>query len=623
MNAQPATRSPQLTRPTIVAAAFLALHVLLAHWRPLPFWGADLLTYHPAWVQSLFALAGVLLLIPPVRLRLLKALEKFPSPLAPWTTPRAAILFAFLLAIAGGLAFITLRSAVHFLGDGYLLLRDLPRFLAQDTWKGVNAPLSYWTIARLNQFGPPLWNTPEATYRIFSYTSGILYLLLSLPVARSLGRSPLERTLILGFLLTPGFLQLFFGYIETYAFLLPAILLYLLISVQVLRDRLPLWVPALLLGLLIPLHLTLVSFIPSLLVLAFLHTRTKRDGDSQPSRWRTILKTLASLGACPLLVLLLFTLIDFDLLVYLRTAKGSYLLPLFSDPGFMHPYRLISLSHLLDLFNHYLLVAPSALMVLCLFKKGESSPDPVRTFLLVAALFPTLFTFIANPEIGAFRGWDAFAYPALPLILWAAVALIGLVRERIRLKHIGLLICVASALHSLLWIGLNTREVSAHARFADLLRRCRLSPQARSYGWETLGSYYRSQNQNERALEVHRRALEANPEDLRHWNAIGKLYDDSGQYHFATDHFQKAIGINPDDADAHLNIGRVYIRLGQNQLAIDHLQKAVDIKPDDADAHLNIGRIYVRLGQNQLAIDHLQKAVNIKPGGILESCGRV
>ncbi len=613
ITSRPDQNGPGLSRPTAIAAAFLALHVLLAYWRPLPFWGADLLAYYPAWVQGLFAVAGVLLLIPAVRQRLIDSIAKLPSAVNPWNAPRSFYLFTFLLAIAGGLAFITLRSAVHFLGDGYLLLRDLPLFLAQDTWKGVNAPLSYWAIAMLNQFGPPLWNTPEATYRIFSYTSGILYLLLSLPAARSLGRTSLERTLILSFLLTPGFLQLFFGYVETYAFLLPAILLYLLISVQVLRDRLSLWMPALLLGLLIPLHLTLVSFIPSLLVLAFLHTRTKCEADPQPSRWRTMLKTFALLGACPFLVLILFTLIDFDLFVYLKTAKGSHLLPLFTDPGFMHPYRFISPSHLLDLFNHYLLVAPSALMVLCLLKRGESSPDPVRTFLLAAALFPILFTLLANPGIGAFRDWDAFAYPALPLTLWAVLALIGRVRERIRLMHIGFLICVASALHSLLWIGLNASPTSAEARFADLLGRCRLSAQARSYGWETLGDYYRSQNQNKQAAGAYQQALAASPKNPRHWSAIGMMYHKSGQIETAIQYYQKAIALKPDLAKAYSNMGNAYSDLGQHETALQHYRKVIALNPNFADVYYNMGNTYYDLGRIETAIEHFQKALSFNP----------
>ena len=51
-------------------------------------------------------------------------------------------------------------------------------------------------------------------------------------MARKLGRSHIESVIILGFLLTAGFLLLFFGYVETYPILFPATLLYLLIGIE-------------------------------------------------------------------------------------------------------------------------------------------------------------------------------------------------------------------------------------------------------------------------------------------------------------------------------------------------------------------------------------------------------
>ena len=49
-----------------------------------------------------------------------------------------------------------------------------------------------------------------------------------------------------------------------------------------------------------------------------------------------------------------------------------------------------------------------------------------ESFFAVAGLYPLLFNAMANPEIGAFRDWDALSFPALPLSLWAACALLRL-----------------------------------------------------------------------------------------------------------------------------------------------------------------------------------------------------
>ena len=594
----------------IVVAAFLALHLLPAYWRPFCVWGGDLLAFYPMWVQGLFVILSVLLLIPAVQQGVVNGLTKFPPAINPWESSGSFYRFALLLLVAGGLAFLGLRSAVHLLGDGYLLLRDLPLFLSQDTWKGVNAPFTYWGIGIFHRLGSSIWNTTESTYRIYSYLSGGLYLLLTLPAARTLGRTPPERTLILGFLLTPGFVQLFFGYVETYAILLPAVLLYLTAGVQVLRRQRPLYLPALLLGILVSLHLTLVAFAPSLIVLAILHVSASRD--PQPPGSPTV-KAIASLAAAPLLVLLIFTLIGFHPLTYLKTTKGTHLLPLLAQPDGMYHYRIFSPAHLLDLFNHYLLVAPSALIVLCLLQRGGSTHDPARTFLFTAALFPVLFTLVANPEIGAFRDWDAFAYPGLPLTLWAALALIGQTKNRSHLIRTGLLVCTAAALHSLLWIGLNAREASAEARFADLLERTHLSAHARSYGWETLGSYYRVQNQTGRADNAYRQALAANPKNPRHWSSVGMMYHKSGQVETALHYYQKAIDLKPDHAEAYSNMGNAYSDLGQQETALHYYRKAIDLYPDFADVYYNMGNTYYRLDQDETALHYYQKAINLKP----------
>ena len=558
----------------IVVAAFLALHLLLAYWRGFCVWGGDLLAFYPTWVQGLFVILSVLLLIPAVQQGVVNGLTRFPPAINPWASSGSYCRFALLLLVAGGLAFPGLRSAVHLLGDGYLLLRDLPLFFSQDTWKGVNAPFTYWGIGIFHRLGNAIWNTPESTYRIYSYLSGGLYLLLTLPAARTLGRTSPERTLILGFLLTPGFVQLFFGYVETYAILLPAVLLYLTAGVQVLRRQRPLYLPALLLGILVPLHLTLVTFAPSLIVLAILHVSASRG--LQPSG-PPVVKAIASLAAAPLLVLLIFTLIGFHPLTYLETTKGTHLLPLLAQPDGTYPYRIFSPAHLLDLFSHYLLVAPSALIVLCLFPGGGPTRDPARTFLFTAALFPMLFTLVANPEIGAFRDWDAFAYPGLPLTLWAALALIGQTKNRSCLVRTGLLVCTAAALHSLLWIGLNARKASAEARFADLLERTRLSAPARSYGWETLGSYYRVQNQPGKAHNAYRQALAANPKNPRYWSSVGMMYHKSGQVETAIQYYRKAVDLKPDHAEAYANMGNAYSDLGRDETAIQYYRKAIDL----------------------------------------------
>ena len=232
---------------------------------------------------------------------------------------------------------------------------------------------------------------------------------------------------------------------------------------------------------LIPLHFTAAALTPSLIALAILRGRARSEA-SEASPWIRRGTVLGQLSVTILVTAVLFALVDYSPIDYLRGFKASRLLGLTADPDATYRYRLLSWGHLLDIFNLYLLVAPSALIVLCLRREHAPSAAPYRTFLLVASVFPFLLTLVANPEIGASRAWDAFAYPAIPLTLWAALALIDHFREPQDLGRAGFVVCGAVALHTLLWIGVNATESAAESRFLDLLQRGRFSSGARAYG---------------------------------------------------------------------------------------------------------------------------------------------
>ncbi len=196
--------------------------------------------------------------------------------------------------------------------------------------------------------GQAFWETAENTYRIYSYTSGALYILLTFPVAATLGRTPGEKTIVLAFLLTAGYMQLFFGYVENYALYMPGFLLYCLLGLRTLENRMPLSVPALLLGMLLVLHRAFAVFGPSLLVLAYRAYR-HRQGGTPP--WKNALATVAALCCVLVSAALFLGLSGIGFAAYLsRTGSGEFL-PVFAEPGFHAQYRIFSLTHFLDFLN--------------------------------------------------------------------------------------------------------------------------------------------------------------------------------------------------------------------------------------------------------------------------------
>jgi len=572
-----------------------------------------MLAFYPMWVHLLFVGLSAFIFIPAFHERFLNGMSQVSGALDLLGSSRRSYTADALLVVAGGTAFVGLRSATHLLGDGYLGLRELPKAVTLGTGRFGNEPLALEMVRVLHRFGDPLWHSAEFTYRFYSYLFGILYLLISLAVARLLGRCRLEKIVVLGFLLTPGFMQVFCGYVENYPPIFPMILLYLWAGLLTLRGRLPLWTPAGILGLLIPLHFITVTLAPSLCLLA-IFSALSAQGTLRASHKSLILKALPSFALVPAIVLIVFWVLDFNPFTYVKGLRGTHFFPVLSQPSSLQQYRLFSPAHLLDFFNQQLLIAPSALLVGCIFSRGRSGLSQEGYFLLTASLFPLLFTFLANPEIGAFRDWDVMSLPALPLTLCAAVALIHLSRGgREDLTRAGFLICGAVGIHSLVWIGLNAHARSAEARFTRILGRSPLSPHARAYAWETLGSYYKLQNETECAMNAYKQAAEATPENPRHWYSTGAMYFNMGQFQAAIDCYRKTVALNPNFQDGYFDIGDAFYKLGQYQEAVDSYRKAVALKPDFFKAYANMGNALGALGQHRAAIGCYQKAIALKP----------
>ncbi len=598
-------------KPIVVVGFFLGLHVLFAYWQPVSVWGADSLRFHDSVFRLIFVLLSVALLILAARGRLGRWTWGFARLFDSGDSARQAVLSWVLLLSGGLLLFLGMRSAVHLLGDGMMLMREL-----EDFWSEIprtdRAPLTFWTVRGLHRAGAFAWTSAETTYRIFSCLSGVLFLVVARYAARHLGKDALERFLILALLLGAGYMQLFFAYVENYAFLFPFMLLYLLLGIRVLEGRLAIWWPAALLGVLMALHITMMTLAPSLLALAILKGRahgfsgtTVSGRSAARAAFAMLLSAVVFFGA--------LLLIQFDLFAYLQKRQGFYILNLFAEPGPKQHYRLFSMGKWVDFVNQTFLVAPASLMVLLLCRRTRWLQGPDRQFVLIAALFPILFTVVANPELGAFRDWDVFAFAALPMTLWAALTLVRELRDRFVSADTAGLICAAAVLHTVSWIGVNADELSAKARFSSHLKGRYLSAHARSHGWETLAVYHRDHGRGVQAIRAYESVVDADPEFAGGYYNLGNLYYDLKQYDRAAAYFQKGIALQPDFAEAHYNLGNLYYDTGKYELAIEHFEKVIALKPDFAEARFQMGNALYGLREYDRAAGYFEDAIGLNP----------
>ena len=201
-------------------------------------WGIDFLFYLPAPVKGIFILLSILLFIPRFRRKIRSTVDVLPFAL--WGEGRRVWLTRGLLVFVALGAFIVLSSARHFLGDGYYLLNELDAGTGK---KPLRAPFTFTLIRALHYTSHAVWETAENTYRVYSYASGLLYVLLAFATAGTLGKNPLQKSIVLAFLLTTGYMQLFFGYVENYALYMPGFLLYILLGLRAQEQRTTLYGP--------------------------------------------------------------------------------------------------------------------------------------------------------------------------------------------------------------------------------------------------------------------------------------------------------------------------------------------------------------------------------------------
>ena len=113
----------RVAKISLAVALFAGLHVVATTWESVSAWGFDSLRYHSFQSTLPFCILIVLVLMRPVRTRVISLVERVPDP---WCSERRIGMLTTLLMVGGRAAFLAWPSAVHLLGDGYLLLRDLP-----------------------------------------------------------------------------------------------------------------------------------------------------------------------------------------------------------------------------------------------------------------------------------------------------------------------------------------------------------------------------------------------------------------------------------------------------------------------------------------------------------------
>jgi len=92
-------------------------------------------------------------------------------------------------------------------------------------------------------------------------------------------------------------------------------------------------------------------------------------------------------------------------------------------------------------------------------------------------------------------------------------------------------------------------------------------------------------------------------------NALLRL----GRAREAVDHFERALALRPDDAAAHNNLGSALFLLGRRAAAIGEFEQVLRLTPADAEAHNNLANALAQDGRLDEALVHYEAALRIDP----------
>jgi tetratricopeptide (TPR) repeat protein len=555
----------------VPAVLYLALHGF-APLLPQHFWGVDGFTYCPT--PFLVFLAIALISIP--------AVLRIPADRWPAINARFVSLTCLLLLCVS----LIVPSATQLSGDGQLHARELAGGVWDSHPRMNRAPLVFWLIHSIYHHTSELI-TPVDVYAWFSRLSGLVFLVLSGMISRAWAEDRFHSTILFLLLVSQGYVQLFFGYVETYAILFPAMSAYLLLCDHAQRGRVPVYVPAAVLGLMVPLHFVTLAVFPALLWVAW-----ARPSEGLQSR------TISSLGvlALPAVTLLTLNLIGLGPGSLVYSEPGSHTIPLFGDLLVHHPHRLFSFGHIVQILNQYALVAPATLICIGLLATGFDRHDPRDVMLLLAAGPLVVFTVLFNPAIGAFRDWDAFALPALPLTLLSVRCFIRGYSNGSSFRAAAILVVALSAVHTGAWACVNANASVFERRFDHLVREASISKLARAYGAASLAAHYRDTGRLTEALTAFKDASRYDPANGRYHVGMAYVMNMSGDRAGAVEALERAQSISPDRLEASINLGKLYLDLGRLSDAKSVLRQAIRRNPASVPVIRTLGLVAYREG---------------------------
>lgn len=398
---------------TGIGIAALAVYLFSSFLPESPLWGFNHLAFLTPFQRICFIVAIGLVLLPAVNGKISSLIAGLINRLEQKSRKRVIVLL--LLLLCAGLCFYLLSIETDMYGDTRSIVMHEPDFSIMNIFK-TTAPEP---ISRLLPQGisSMLGITPVASYRLISYGSGILFLLMLLNFVKSIDRSVLAKTTILLVGLSGGFLVLFFGHIEHYTLLFVAVTLFLMLGWKLFSGRNVLgWmIGVFLVGTRV--HIEMVLLLPGLIYAVFHWLGVKKV---IPGRWTRLNIVSSAVGLSVVAAILLYVFYFRAYALAPDNLGYRIFLPVVNTVPLMNNYTLQSWAHLSDFMQVLgFLISPAIIFLFVIpFFTGDTVrfDNPRTVFYSINAVYCLMFGFTLYPFLSIPRDWDMYAVVAAPVL---------------------------------------------------------------------------------------------------------------------------------------------------------------------------------------------------------------
>lgn len=528
-----------------------------------------------------------------------------------------------LAAAVAGLACWLLREGHVLLGDGSALVRNIPAGQAFHP----DEPLALAIHRAFYLLAGPLFaggsrtaaEVAHATIGLSSALCGAVFVPVAWALAGQFARGAdahgqgaasgperraarTTRALLFTVLVSQGYVQLFFGYVENYTFLALALAAYALAALRALHGRVPLLVPAALLVLALALHLSAAVVAPSFAVLV---AHRLLDPRGRPAALRDLALGAALFAGMHLLLARLGHGYDWTAMLL---ALGRRTTDSTTSYGF-HPPTLgqfLQQQLLIGPLGLFLL-APAALAALRLrqWRDGRS--------LFLAALAPgyVAASLIAgDSNLGVARNWDLLAPAGFVFTLVALGFATRAAWSGEGLRRWLFVLALASLFHTVPWIAVNASAERS-------LERTKTLPLGLGRSQVLVADWYAAHGREDEALEWYRRALDENPLQNHAHSQLGRIALHRGRYDIAAMAFRDALRSRPTMALYRFQLVDALVRAHELPAARAELDTLLALRPRVAGYRAASAMLWLGLGEADSATAALAEAERLAPGDSL------